>query len=266
MKFMLAKFLLVGSFHLPAQVLHYDGFEEKVINPEVWYVKGKLTPNMTMDTGVKRAGKQSVKFFWEPSMYVEGSNASKHSEIAGIHAPLSERESWYDWSVYFPDTEAGASVNQADPEPMITTQWHLRGGKTHPPMTFTAKDGKWQFGYKWGKDHVDEKSVQVDLGTLPYNQWVDLVVHVQWSSNTGAGHESLAEDGLVELWKDGKLLHSKKNVPVGFGDSGGQGWPYFKIGIYHYTGKATGRKVIYFDEVRHTYNGNFGDVSLRKTN
>lgn len=250
-------FYLISFSCLQAQV-QYEGFES-VLNPDMWYKK--VPEHMAISSDIFKKGKKSIKFFWEPAYHVEGSNASKHSEIEGIYAPIAERESWYSWNVYFPSQDEGSLVNKADTEPMIVTQWHLRGGGTHPPMTVAVKDGKWGFSYKWGKDQVDEKSNGVKFGDLPYNKWTYMVVHVKWSTNTGTGNESLANDGLIEVWKNGKQLLSKKNVPVGFGDSGGKGWPYFKIGIYHYTGKANGRKVIYFDEIKHNYKGTYADVA-----
>lgn len=240
-----------------AQVLHYEGFED-ALNPDMWYYK--VPKNMVISSEIAKEGKKSIKFFWESSYHVQGSNSSKHSEIEGIYAPVTERENWYSWNIYFPSQDEDLVVNKPDTEPMIVTQWHLRGGGTHPPMTLAIKDGKWNFSYKWGKDFVDEKDDGVSFGDAPFNKWVNVVVHVRWSTNTGTGNESRANDGLIEVWKDGKQYLRKKNIPVGFGDSGGKGWPYFKIGIYHFTGKANGKKVIYFDEVKHNYKGTYRDL------
>lgn len=235
-------------------VKNYDGFEGSNI-ADFWYTSS-LPAHTSLSTSAKRNGSKSFKAWWQASYY-DGTNASKHSEIAGIYPPLENRENWYGWSVYFPTTSDGGNpVNKIDSEPMIITQWHTRvSAGLGPPVTFSVENGTWKMTYKWGNKH--EQDFSRDLGTLPSNKWVDLVVHVKWST-TGT-----ANDGLIELWKNGNKFYSKTNIPVGGGaaSNDGQGWPYFKIGIYHYTGKANGLKMVHFDDVRHGYNSSYSEVA-----
>ena len=252
---LLSSLLLSAFTGLKAQVVNQDSFEGSNL-ADFWY-ENSVPSRAALSNLYAREGSKSIKFFWQQSYY-DGNNGSKHAEIEGIYPSMSNRESWYGWSMYFPSTEDGAQVNRNDAESMIHTQWHLRGGGTHPPVTFSGSDGNWGFSYKWGTVNTDEQSAGVSFGARPLDKWVDLVVHVKWSTN------GTAKDGLIELWKDGQRLLSKNNVAVGFGDSGGKGWPYFKIGIYHYTGKANGRKVIHYDAVRHGYaSASYADVAPR---
>ena len=80
-------------------------------------------------------------------------------------------------------------------------------------------------------------------GPIRKDQWTDWVVHVKWSYR---------DDGLVEIWENGKLI-AKRRGPNTFND---QRAPYFKMGIYkgwrdrQEPKGMVSRRVIYHDEVR----------------
>ncbi|RZJ77944.1 MAG: hypothetical protein EOO20_28335, partial [Chryseobacterium sp.] len=84
---------------------------------------------------------------------------------------------------------------------------------------------------------------RIDLGPITKNEWSDFVFHINWAHN---------EKGVVELWKNNKMLYSRINKANCYND---KLYPYFKIGIYKWDweGKSestTSERTIFIDEVR----------------
>jgi hypothetical protein len=177
-----------------------------------------------------------------------------------INAP---QEGWYGFSLFFPET----FENDVNPESIV--QWH----------SFPDKGEEWRsaplfIGTLNGNLILEQRtdSVKITNGsTITYKRdiiaalekgvWSDYVVHAKWS------HKS---DGLLEIWKDDKLIFTKKGANC-YNDT----WfPFFKIGIYSWdftkSKMKTDTRVIYIDEVRlgnakATYNDVYSGRKLIKT-
>jgi hypothetical protein len=133
-------------------------------------------------------------------------------------------ERWYGFSVYL-DNNYKVDANSRE----IITQWHdipdVLLGETWrtPPLSLITKNGTWFLSQNWDSKQVT-KSGQgsknlTNLGLYDTEKWTDFVFHVKWSYK---------DDGLIEIWKNKKLVLSQTGPNV-YNDFLG---PYFKIGIY----------------------------------
>jgi hypothetical protein len=113
--------------------------------------------------------------------------------------------------------------------------------------------GRWYVSGKWSAkalnpNHDYDGEFVKDLGPYETGKWTDWVFRVKWS---------YLNDGIVEVWKDGKKVVSRIDMPIGFNDQKG---PFFKMGIYKgqwekepadgSTLDAVSYRVIYHDEFR----------------
>ena len=192
----------------------------------------------------KRAGRYATKF----KLYKTDPDvsSSRRAELRLKPVPANS-ERWYGFSVFVPQEYA------KDRSYEIITQWAALPdfdlGETWrtPVLTLSIKNDQFRVSNRW-----DFKPVNVifkeagsqgwNLGTIAKGQWTDWVFHVKWSHKP---------DGLIEVWKNGKLVVSKAG-PNNYNDKRG---PFLKMGIYKpdwkYNNKSkTTERVIYFDEVR----------------
>lgn len=137
---------------------------------------------------------------------------------------------WYSFAILFP--RDGYAKDDADE---VISQWHQGGGKTPALCLRTRNDilyvrvlGEWK-----------------SLGAIAKDTWQAFVIHVKHSSGTA---------GIVEIWRDGKLVFMYKGpnmyrITVDIHN------PSWKLGIYKSTWNGTAKtkvstRVIYFDEIK----------------
>ncbi len=227
-----------------ASLLNNDSFDNtKLANfwrSELW------TPTAgTFSNEQQRVGNKSMRFSWKPAQY-DGTNTSMHSEILTKPLTNGETERWYGYSSYLPS----ASMAN-DTEPVIISQWHgvPNDGVSHtvPPMAFTLEAGnKLTLTYRASSNpivkvlqHPTSQKI-IDLGTASYDKWVDYVVHVKW--------DATGKTGVLQVWQDGVLKVNEQNISIGYPELQ---QPYWKVGLYAWTGKSTHtERVAYCDEVR----------------
>jgi hypothetical protein len=227
-----------------ASILNVDGFENSS-QASFW-----LSELWTKDAGKvsseqHRAGKQSMRFSWTPNQ-ADGTNKMLHSELATRPLDIGETERWYGYSIYMPK-----STMADDPESVILNQWHgfadPGAEDTYPPLLFTLEANNIiKVCYRSSDQPIKTlkqmftKEKIIRLGTATFDQWVDYVVHVKWdpSGNTG----------ILQVWKDGALVVNEQNISIGYLQ---QRKPYWKIGIYSWTGKSKlSERIVYYDEAR----------------
>jgi len=131
-------------------------------------------------------------------------------------------ERWYGARIYVPKDWVSGSDSGGD----TVMQWHGRISKVkldsaNPPLSIAILHDRWVVHQSTGPmDNINRVINTLDK-TLEKGRWVVWVIHVRWSSG---------DDGLVEIWKDGKRVFDTKGPntyltkPV---------TPYFKTGIYH---------------------------------
>lgn len=160
---------------------------------------------------------------------------SKRAEVLldWVEDPAFER--WYGLSIFLPASYV------ADPAEEQLFQWHAIDSvdldgllMANSPVAMYTKNGRWEFGLKFGGTY--------DLGPYATDAWTDWVIHIRFSHGS---------DGLVEAWKNGKLVvqqHGRNNYRAERGN-------FFKIGIYKYPWtqnvvSGTDSRRLYYDEIR----------------
>jgi hypothetical protein len=200
-------------------------------------------------TSPVRAGKYAARVEVNKQEYNVGGGRFR-AEVThnGAGGANQEKERWFGFSVYLPDDWKTISFPGSD----ILFQIHERPDKGEdwrsPPLALRVAADKMEWTIRWDSKALSEGNkaegtATVYSGPLVKGKWVDWVVHVRWSYR---------QDGLVEVWRDGKKEASHQG-PNCYND---QREMYLKIGNYH-TGsrgklwpEGLEQRVSYFDEVR----------------
>lgn len=138
---------------------------------------------------------------------------------------------WYSYALLF-----DSANYKKDASDEVITQWHQGGGKT-PALCLRSKNDRLYLrimGTTW-----------IDLGLIDKNKWHSYVMHVVHSS---------ASTGLIELWRDGTKILSRKGQNM-YAVTGDIKPPNLKLGIYksawnYSETTATNKRVLYFDEIK----------------
>jgi len=175
---------------------------------------------------------------------------SKRAELRLNSVPANS-EWWYAFSVLVPRR------NVQDRSFEIVTQWaglpDFNLGETwrEPVLTLANYGDRWRVSNRWDPQSLTrkedaqskERSQGWWIGAIRKDEWTDFVFHIKWSHK---------QDGLLEVWKNGKLV-IRKNGPNTYNDRRG---PFLKVGIYKPQWKSkpelsvTKQRVIYFDEIK----------------
>jgi hypothetical protein len=109
----------------------------------------------------------------------------------------------------------------------IVMQWHAipgNGKATNPNLEISVVNTRWHVRQTYGDPHTKKAGWQKDLDdAVRPGEWVSWVVHAKWSPG---------DDGIVQIWKDAKLVVDRKGPNV-YGTIGVEYTPYLKTGIYH---------------------------------
>ncbi|MEM4710900.1 MAG: polysaccharide lyase [Candidatus Woesearchaeota archaeon] len=116
-----------------------------------------------------------------------------------------------------------------------------------PPFSIGINSRKWVVDLRnssikiiTGNNPDNRTAFSFNISDVVPNQWVSWVVHIKWSPS---------DDGIVEVWKDGELVVSRINMPIGYNDTY---YPYLKFGIYRINGTSYCNKTVYHDYLKVT--------------
>lgn len=172
---------------------------------------------------------------------------SRRSELR-LNAVTNRSEYWYGFSNYLPSSFV------KDRSMEIVAQWNAKPDRNlgedwrSPQLYLKTENGRWKIVRRWDsqpltKNNTPEGKETIDLGAYQTGVWTRWVFHVKWSYQS---------DGLVEVWKNGKLVLRKTGSNT-YNDKVG---PFQKFGIYKpdwkykpHRSKITTR-VIYYDDIR----------------
>ena len=195
------------------------------------YLEKANTNSITRSSEQKRTGSYSAKFILNKSDADVAGSKRTEAVLEWVTPPKYER--WYGMSMFLPSSY----ITDGAEEQLF--QWHSQGtvdldgvSTNNSPMAMYTKNGRWEFGMKYGGT--------IDLGVYDKNVWTDWVIHVKFS------YES---DGLLEIWKNGKLV-VQKSGRNNYRELKGH---FFKIGVYKYgwaqgyTSTTTSRTLFYDD-------------------
>jgi hypothetical protein len=137
---------------------------------------------------------------------------------------------WYSFAVYFP--RDGYAKDYSDE---VISQWHQGGGLT-PALCLRTKNDIL---------YLRVLGVWKSLGTITKDTWQSYVMHVKHAADY---------TGVVEIWRDGKLILTYKGANM-YKVTGDVHNPNWKLGIYKsaWNGSNTTqvkKRVIYFDNIK----------------
>jgi len=178
----------------------------------------KETPEriQIMDAPDLGAGQKAVRFA------VRRGPNSFRSEISLPHEP-GFHERWYGERIYVPGDwvfDPGRAVD-------IVLQWHALPGNwkaTFPNLELSIGNTNWFIRQSFGSAQTKPTRVNERLAEpVQRGAWVAWVIHAKWSPGA---------DGVLQIWRDGKLVLDRKGPNV-YSTIGVDYTPYLKTGIYH---------------------------------
>lgn len=174
-----------------------------------------------MGAGHETAARFEVRPGDEPSFGGERSEVRNGTDDAS--ATRSGDERWYEMSVFFPDDFPSPANTW-----FIIMQWHAGSGS--PPLALeVGSNDQLRFTN-------NRSGGRTDLGPITRGQWMDLVLHVQFSSGS---------DAFAEAWINGVKSSNVHQEPNMSSDAN-----YIKQGIYR--GDQGQTHVVYHDGLRIT--------------
>lgn len=244
-----------GSASDTSIIAHYD-FENELGN---WYEKNMCCPWSIGLTGFPhRFGSSAMKVELRKGDISNG----PRSEFG--QAPNKNTEGWFGFSLYFPTS----FVKEISEESIV--QWQakpdLAMGETwrSPPMLLGILNDRFVLEIRSDASQVTVQGnftfTRIDLGPVDKEVWHDWVFHIKWAyDNTG----------MLEVWKDKKLVLTRNNQPNAYNDAMS---PYFKVGVYKWDWSnpaiktLSENRTLYVDEVTiGTKYATFEKVSPRST-
>ena len=161
-------------------------------------------------------GEKAVRFF------VPRAPDSFRAEISLPHEN-GFQERWYGGRILVPEDWVIDPGRAQD----IVMQWHAipgNGKATYPNLAISIGNTNWFIAQSFGEAKGTPSRPRIKLEEpMKPGAWVSWVVHAKWSPK---------EDGVLEIWRDGKKVADLKGPNV-YGDIGIEYTPYLKTGIYH---------------------------------
>jgi hypothetical protein len=109
----------------------------------------------------------------------------------------------------------------------IVMQWHAIPGNwraTYPNLEISIGNTNWFVRQSYGTAQTKPTRTNTILkDKVKPGKWVSWVVHAKWSPRA---------DGILQIWKDGRLVINLKGANV-YSSIGLEYTPYLKTGIYH---------------------------------
>ncbi|HEY1084862.1 MAG TPA: alginate lyase family protein [Prosthecobacter sp.] len=161
-------------------------------------------------------GEKAVRFT------VKRAPNSFRSEISLPHEE-GFQERWYAAKILIPeDWVLDPRKKTSD----IVMQWHGIPGNwrpTHPNLAVAVSNDGWFIKQSYGSPQQGPTRTSVRLEEpVKRGVWVSWIVHAKWSPT---------EEGILQIWRDGKLVLDRKGPNV-YGTIGEAYTPYLKTGIY----------------------------------
>jgi len=160
-------------------------------------------------------------------------------------------ERWYAFNIWLPASFVYDSL------PEIVAQWHgtpdfdLGENYRSPAVDLMIQKGEWHLETRWASQAVNDNNSltgsftgksSIPFGKTVTEKWTQWIFHIKFSYKN---------DGLLEVWKDGAKIYSRKG-PNYYNDKLG---PYFKFGIYKWEwmkpqNTNVNKRILYFGDVK----------------
>ena len=162
------------------------------------------------------AGRKAVR------MVVQRAPNSFRSEIS-LPYEKGFQERWYGERILIPE-EWVLDPGKAND---IVMQWHAipgNGKATYPNLAISIGNDGWFVRQSFGDAKTKPTRTSKKLEQpLKRGVWTSWVIHAKWSPR---------DDGLIQIWMDGKVVFERKGINV-YDNIGVDYTPYLKTGIYH---------------------------------
>ncbi len=163
-----------------------------------------------------RGGCKAVRFV------VRRAPNSFRSEIS-LPSENGFQERWYAGRILIPKEWIFDPVCGND----IVMQWHAIPGNwraTYPNLAISISNDRWCVSQSFGSAQTNPTRTTLKLDDpVQRGVWVSWVIHAKWSPG---------DDGVLQIWRDGKLVVKRDGANV-YGTIGVAYTPYLKTGIYH---------------------------------
>lgn len=211
------------------RVLYYEGFESGA-GFNGMKLQTSTSYGFTIASAPTYSGEKVGR--WELRAGDPPASNGTRAEVL-FTAELAQQETWHSYAGYFPSAD-----NLIDYDNEVFNQWHQGGTFGTPMLTFSTVSGRFEVRRR----SLDGKtSTYYNLGSVTYDQWVDIVIHLKQHLT----------DGLMKIWINGELKLDIQGGATMFDGSYGR----WKMGIYKSDwndGGKTGsdKRVWYVDEVK----------------
>ena len=196
-------------------LLAYHNFDGQLGN---WFENSTCcTWAANINSTLKRAGTHSARF------ELRNNDALYDFQSQLGRAPNKNKEGWFGFSLYFPNTfvsdslEDGIVQFQSLPDFAKGEEWRS------PPVLLGVLNDSLVLEIRSDKKEVTKQGestfTRINLGKLQKDAWLDWVFHIRWAYD---------DSGVLEVWKDGDLKVSRINLANSYNDLK---FPYLKIGI-----------------------------------
>jgi hypothetical protein len=238
-----------------AEIFWRSDFEDGTIGtPTIWSTcqRGKHDDSLrVVDSGPIANGKHALDIHVYPDdtpsagdkeghksrdELSQGGNNELAKDVAKTHSGPGQT-AFYRIAYYFP-----SDLNPNEHGYNIIGQFHAVGGKARPCIDMSIecreKPAKLEISAKGGKEANPELK-KFELGGIPSNAWVEVIIGIHWSTT----------DGWIEIWRreglkgDWNNIVARTNTPTLYEDKEIPG-AYMKLGYYRgpdgQIGKAKG--------------------------
>lgn len=173
-------------------------------------------------------GKKSARFeIRNDQPLVKNGKRAEAVIVSGAKGDIT-KDTWYSFAVYFPSVGF-----EYDSEREVINQWYQDGSPATSLRT-------WKDKLILETGNTPDTRKRIDIGPIIKDKWQQYVLHFIHS------HE---EDGLIEIWQNGKKMLSEKG-----GNMYDNVLPKWKIGLYKaafkYGTSLVVKRVIYYDNVK----------------
>ncbi|MBX7210256.1 MAG: polysaccharide lyase [Verrucomicrobiaceae bacterium] len=209
-------------FDLDQPVIFSDDFQSGKIN--LWNISendqyriAMASPErIAVEEAPLLAGRKAVR------MMVNRAPNSFRSEIS-LPYEKGFNERWYGQRIFVPEEWV---LDESDGNDIVM-QWHAipgNGKATYPNLEISVGNDQWFIRQSFGNTLPKPTRTHTKLDEpLKRGVWSAWVIHAKWSPK---------DDGLLQIWKDGKVVFERKGPNV-YDNIGEDYTPYFKTGIYH---------------------------------
>lgn len=155
-------------------------------------------------------------------MTVQREPNSFRSEIS-LPSENGFQERWYAQRLMIPSNWVFDPGRAHD----IVMQWHGIPGNwrpTFPNLDIAIGNDRWFIKQSYGSPQTKPTRTTTQLeAPVQRGVWTSWVIHAKWSPK---------DDGLLQIWQDGKMVYERSGPNV-YGTIGVEYTPYLKTGVYH---------------------------------